>query len=134
LVTLLLTLGFSSCSKEDISMLVGEGTAIISGIVSDKGTGAPLKEIKIIYEAYDLRGRLIDTKTSYSSGEGIYTIEATGYTSAINCTLTASGTDNGYSESRIELSIDWNGPSYNSAEGSFVVNDCNFFLTKSAMR
>lgn len=115
-------------------MLVGEGTAIISGIVSDKGTGIPLKEIKIIYEAYDLRGRLIDTKTSYSSGEGIYTIEAAGYTSAINCTLTASGTDNGYSESRIELSIDWNGPSYNSAEGSFVVNDCNFFLTKSAVR
>ena len=115
-------------------MLVGEGTAIISGIVSDKGTGIPLKEIKIIYAAYDLRGRLIDTKTSYSSGEGIYTIEAAGYTSAINCTLTASGTDNGYSESRIELSIDWNGPSYNSAEGSFVANDCNFFLTKSAVR
>lgn len=131
-ILLLSILGISSCSMADISMLSGEGTAIISGMVSDKDTKVPLKDIKIIYEAYDLKGRLIDTKTSYSSGEGVYTIEADGYTSDINCVLTAAGKDKGYSESHIDLSISWSGPSYNIEEGIFIVNDCNFFLTKSA--
>ena len=47
-------------------MLVGEGTVIVSGVVSDKDTGAILKDITITYESYDLRGKMIQTKKSYS--------------------------------------------------------------------
>ena len=47
-----------SCAKEDGCMLTGEGTVIISGIVSDKETGALMQEAKITYEAYDLKGKV----------------------------------------------------------------------------
>ena len=121
-----------SCSKEDCCMLVGEGTVIISGVVSDKDTGAILKDITITYESYDLRGKIIQTKKSYSSSNGTYVIEANGYTSKITCTLTASVTDGSYSESQIELNVDWNGSMFNAETDTFVVNDCNFHLQKSA--
>lgn len=121
-----------SCSKEDCCMLVGEGTVIISGVVSDKDTGAILKDITITYESYDLRGKMIQTKKSYSSSNGTYVIEANGYTSKITCTLTASVNDGSYSESKIELNVDWNGSMFNAETDTFVVNDCNFHLQKSA--
>ena len=113
-------------------MLVREGTVIISGVVSDKDTGAILKDITITYESYDLRGKMIQTKKSYSSSNGTYVIEANGYTSKITCTLTASVTDGSYSESQIELNVDWNGSMFNAENDTFVVNDCNFHLQKSA--
>lgn len=121
-----------SCTKESGCMLVGEGTVIISGIVSDQNTGALLKDATITYESYDLRGKMIQTKKSYSSSNGTYVIEANGYTSKITCTLTASVTDGSYSESQIELNVDWNGSMFNAETDTFVVNDCNFHLQKSA--
>ena len=120
------------CTKEDVSMLTGEGSVIISGIISDYDTGAPLKDIPVTYKAFSLRGRMIDTKTAYTSDEGIYTIEAEGYTTEINCLLTASESTGTYSESQIELNIDWNGTSFNQDEMSFIVNNCNFYLKKAA--
>ena len=113
-------------------MLVGEGTVIVSGVVSDKDTGAILKDITITYESYDLRGKMIQTKKSYSSSNGTYVIEANGYTSKITCTLTASVPVGCYSESQIELNVDWNGSMFNAETDTFVVNDCNFHLQKSA--
>ena len=113
-------------------MLSGEGTLIVSGIISDKDTATPLKDITVTYKAYSSKGRLLETKTAYSSGEGIYTVEAQGYTSEINCILTASDAQGSYSESQIELNIDWNGPSFNEETNTFVVNNCNFYLKKDA--
>ena len=88
-------------------MLVGEGTVIISGIVSDQNTGALLKDATITYESYDLRGKMIQTNKSYSSSNGTYVIEANGYTSKITCTLTASVPDGsgGRSEGYRNLSV-----------------------------
>lgn len=121
-----------SCTKESGCMLVGEGTVIISGIVSDQNTGALLKDATITFKSYNLRGKLLKTKTSYSSGNGTYVIEDSGYTSEITCILTASVPDGSYSESQIELNVDWNGSMFNAETDTFVVNDCNFHLQKSA--
>ncbi len=116
--------------KDHYSILSGEGTIIISGVISDKETGTPLKDIKVIYEAYSIKGRLIATKTAYTSGEGIYTIESEGYTSEVNCTVAAEGEEKGYSQSKTELHIDWSGSTFSTEQNAFYVNDCNFYLQK----
>lgn len=111
-------------------MLEGEGTVIITGIISDKDSGKPLKDIKVGYEAYSLRGKLIDTKTVYSSSDGTYTIENSGYTTVINCILKASDSENIYTEGEIELNVYWEGSPFNVEDETFVVNNCNFYLKK----
>lgn len=127
---ILAALSAISCSKEDASLLTGEGTVIITGIVTDIETGAVIQDIKITFDAYSPKGRLLDTKTSYSSSDGIYSIEADGFTSMLECRLTASDEKNTYSKAEIEISVPWNGTSFNSKNGEFVINDCNFYLQK----
>lgn len=59
---ILAALSAISCSKEDASLLTGEGTVIITGIVTDIETGAVIQDIKITFDAYSPKGRLLDTK------------------------------------------------------------------------
>lgn len=120
----------SACSKAEVCMLEGEGTVVISGIVSDKTSTSPLKDMKIVYEAYTTRGKLIDTKTVYSSGDGTYTVEGSGYTSEIKCVLKASDSSKSYANGKIELHVDWNGSPYNKEVSTFFVNDCNIYMRK----
>lgn len=120
----------TACTKDSVCLLEGDGTVIITGVVSDKDSGTPLKDIKILYEAYSLRGKLIDTKTVYSSGDGTYTIENGGYTSEINCILKTVDSENIYSVGEIELNVDWNGSPFNKETSTFIVNNCNFYLKK----
>lgn len=120
----------SACSKADLCLLEGEGTVVISGIVSDKTSISPLKDMKIVYEAYTTRGKLIDTKTVYSSSDGTYTVESSGYTSEIRCVLKASDSSKSYANGKIELHVDWNGSPYNKVVSTFVVNDCNIYMRK----
>ena len=111
-------------------MLEGEGTVIISGVVSDKSSTSPVKDMKIIFEAYTTRGKLIDSKTVYSSSDGTYTVESSGYTSEINCILKASDSSDTYAESTVELNVDWNGSPFNKATRTFFVNNCNFYMKR----
>lgn len=120
----------SACSKADLCLLEGEGTVVISGIVSDKTSISPLKDMKIVYEAYTTKGKLIDTKTVYSSSDGTYTVESSGYTSEIRCVLKASDSSKSYANGKIELQVDWNGSPYNKEVRTFVVNDCNIYMRK----
>lgn len=120
----------AACSKDDVCMLEGEGTVIISGVVSDKATTRPIKDMKIIFEAYTTRGKLIDSKTVYSSSDGTYTVESSGYTSEINCILKASDSSDTYAESTVELNVDWNGSPFNKATRTFFVNNCNFYMKR----
>ena len=120
----------AACSKDDVCMLEGEGTVIISGVVSDKSSTSPVKDMKIIFEAYTTRGKLIDSKTVYSSSDGTYTVESSGYTSEINCILKASDSSDTYAESTVELNVDWNGSTFNKATRTFFVNNCNFYMKR----
>ena len=61
-------------------------------------------------------------------------VEAEGYTSEINCTMTASDNEGNYIESKIELNIDWNSSVFNAETGIFFVNDCNFHLQKATKK
>lgn len=123
-------LALTSCSKDDSSLLEGEGTIIITGIVTDMATGNPLRDIKITFEAYTPKGRLIETKTSYSSSDGIYGVEADGFNGIVNCIMTAEDASGVYQKAKIEINIPWKGTSFNREKGIFVVNDCNFYLDK----
>lgn len=120
----------AACSKDDVCMLEGEGTVIISGVVSDKSSTSPVKDMKIIFEAYTTRGKLIDSKTVYSSSDGTYTVESSGYTSEINCILKASDSSDTYAESTVELNVDWNGSPFDKATRTFFVNNCNFYMKR----
>lgn len=131
---LLLALSVTSCMKDHYSMLAGEGTIIISGVISDKETGMPLKDIKVVYEACSPKGSLIVTKTAYTSDQGIYTIESEGYTTEVNCTVTAEGAEKGYSQSMTDLHIDWSGSTFSVEKNTFYVNDCNFYLQKNVSK
>lgn len=48
----------------------------------------------------------------------------------LECRLTASDEKDTYSKAEIEISVPWNGTSFNSKNGEFVINDCNFYLQK----
>jgi hypothetical protein len=130
ILSFLLLMLVAACSKGDECMLDGKGTVIISGVVSDKSTTSPVKDMKIIYEAYTTRGKLIDSKTVYSSSDGTYTVESSGYSSEINCVLKASDSSDTYADSVIELNVDWNGSPFNKATCSFIVNNCNFYMKR----
>ena len=108
------------------------GQILLDGkdIWSDKATTRPIKDMKIIYEAYTTRGKLIDSKTVYSSSDGTYTVESSGYTSEINCILKASDSSDTYAESTVELNVDWNGSPFNKATRTFFVNNCNFYMKR----
>ena len=134
LCLIIATLAFPSCAMDGVSLLTGEGSVMISGLITDKTTGTPLKDIKVTYQSYSLKGKLIDTQIVYSSSDGTYTVEAEGYTSEINCTMTASDNEGNYIESKIELNIDWNSSVFNAETGIFFVNDCNFHLQKATKK
>lgn len=130
-ILILSVMGLLSCAMEEASQLEGEGTVIIAGIVTDADTGAPLRNIKITFEAFSPKGRLIETMTAYSSSDGIYGIEAEGFRNVVNCVLTASEQNGAYKEARIDINIPWDGASFDREKGIFVVNDCNFYLHKN---
>lgn len=120
----------SACSKADVCLLEGEGTVVVSGIVSDKSSTSPLNDMKIVFEAYSTRGKLIDTQTVYSSSDGTYTVESSGYTSEIKCILKASDSSKSYTNGKIELHVDWDGSPFNKETNTFFVNNCNFYMKK----
>ena len=64
----------------------------INGVVSDVASNAPLSGIKVTLEAFaeNSPSLLPDaTKTATTDEKGVYTIEASGFSGTISCTLTA---------------------------------------------
>ena len=76
----------------------------------------------------------VDDKYPKPTNKGIYTIESEGYTTEVNCTVTAEGTEKGYSQSITDLHIDWSGSTFSVEKNTFYVNDCNFYLQKNVSK
>ena len=74
------------------------------------------------------------TKTVYTDGNGVYTVEVEGFSENIICTLTAECTNQNqikYEAQTNKVHVSWNGISFDQSKGVFVVNDCNFQMKKA---
>lgn len=126
-----------SCSKAflgtDDPGSAGERTIVVSGVVSDVATNNLLTGIKITFAAYSADNSIsilpLTTKTVYTDGKGVYTVEVKGLSGNLNCTLTAESTEQSevrYESMTNKVLVSWTGTSFDPKKGLFVVNDCNF--------
>ena len=137
LALIVLAAATSSCSKaflggDDVSH-DGDLTMIVSGVASDVATNAPLTGIKVTFSAYpaDNSNSILPlvTKTVYTDGNGVYSVEANGFSENVTCTLTAESTsqnETSYETMTNKILVTWSGSSFDQGKGRFVVNDCNF--------
>lgn len=120
-----------SCSTEDGRLVpLQDGVVVITGSVSEAGTGAPLQDVRITLEAKSESDITIDRKTSYSTSDGIFTIRTGRLKKVSRCILTANAKE-GYEDSNIEVVISPDEYSYNPKERILHVNDCNFYMQKT---
>ena len=113
--------------------LDGNLTIAVSGVASDVATNTPLTGIKVTFAAYPADNPIsilpLATKTVYTDGNGVYTVEVTGFNENVTCTLTAESTDQNevrYEPMTNKILVSWTGNSFDAKKGIFVVNDCNF--------
>lgn len=138
LMALLGTTVLSSCSKDFAApdmMETPDGRHnrfIISGLVTDAQNDKPLNDIKIRFEAYPqdkINTVPIATSEVYTTSEGIFFIEVTGFDSTpLHCILTATDPQTYYQDRKTNVIVSWSGPSYDAYNKTIVVNDCNFQL------
>lgn len=122
---------------DDNTTLDGEYSVMMSGLVSEIGGGNnPIAGIRITFSAFEensISVMPVVTKTVYTDGNGVYSVEAGGFSEAIRCTITASSTAQNsvqYEEQSQEILVTWNGDSFDPETSTFFVNNCNFLLKK----
>lgn len=130
-----------SCSlallNSDEAALDGNCTVIISGAVSDLESNSPVTGIRITFAAYPenmLYPLPLITKTAYSDSNGLYSVEAFGFSDVITCKVTAESVDHKalpYEKSVNEILIQWSGEGFDEETMTFFVNNCNFQLKKT---
>ena len=122
--------------SDDIAMNEDNLTVVVNGIVSDVTSNSTLTGIKITFEAFKGEteaGSPLESKTVYTDSNGIYSLQAEGFTDAITCILTAESTDQNetqYVTLTNKIVVTWTGSSYDEEEGTFYVNNCNFQMLK----
>lgn len=133
---LLISAAFVGCNvgilDDKSKVLDGDGVLIINGTVSDKADGSPLEDIKIVFNAYPSKGdkRSALTLTEYTSSKGVFIIRAEGFSDNVHCVISAEDDKGIYSSSYTDINVTWCGTAYDINNNSFVVNDCNFHLSK----
>lgn len=127
-----------SCDKallsDDVYEMDGDYRIVVTGSVSDLTDNAPLENIKVSLDAYPpsvLYPLPIITMTVYTTNKGLFSFDATGFTSSIICSIKAESTDGLYASSTQEINVSWTGPTFDQENNTFFVNDCNFKLTKA---
>ena len=144
LMALLGTTVLSSCSNDFAAPDMMEtpdsrhNRFIISGLVTDAQNDKPLNDIKVCFEAYPqdkINTAPIATSEVYTTSEGIFFIEVTGFDSTpLHCILTATDPQAYYKNRTTNVIVSWSGPSYDAYNKTFVVNDCNFQLSLSSAK
>lgn len=128
-----------SCSMEMFDAeadIPGASRSIfISGVVCDAQTGQALEDIKIAFTAFLQDDTDADPALSdevYTGNKGTFTIQ-TPETEAgsLVCKLTASDQKGLYESHTKQIIVTWRGTSYDREMNMYVVNDCNFKLTKA---
>ena len=122
--------------SDDIAKNEDNLTVVVNGIVSDVASNSTLTGIKITFEAYSgetISGSPLASKTVYTDSNGLYTVQAEGFSDAITCIVTAESTNQNeeqYETMTNKVVVTWAGSSYDMDKGTFFVNDCNFQMRK----
>lgn len=112
-------------------MIEGEQSVLISGSVIDAVTNEPVDGAKITFTAFESGKRSGDDhfeQNVYSGSNGTFNILVERISTSVSCILKTEA--EGYRSEEKAVIISWSGPSYDSANSTFVVNECNFFLVK----
>lgn len=115
----------------------GSHSVVISGAVSELGTGTPLSGIKITLQAMPVNVLYplpISTLNEYTDSKGNFSLTAGGFSDVITCKVTASSPDPEtipYAPASQEHHISWSGPSYDAGTLTFFVNNCNFQMKRN---
>jgi hypothetical protein len=141
LVLTLLAAISASCSMaflgDEESAMDGDLTLVITGVVSDVVTNAPISDIKITFSAFaenSLSVLPIASTTATTDSKGIYTVEIFGFAKPVTCSLTAASTDqtaDEYVTMTNKIFVNWSGSSFDNTSRTFYVNDCNFQMKKN---
>jgi hypothetical protein len=105
---------------------------IVNGVVSDIASNSIITGIKITFSAYTddtTADPPLVTKTVYTDSNGIYTVEADGFSDSITCIITAESTSQNqtqYETVTNKVVVTWSGSSFNPEENTFFANECNF--------
>jgi hypothetical protein len=122
-----------SCSAEEYGEITyAERTMLVSGSVSDV-SGNALEDITITLKAYpqdDAAAAPVTSETTYTSNKGTYSIRTIGAAEPLLCIITAEDMNGIYENQTQQVLISWKGMSFDEASNMFVVNDCNFQLSK----
>ena len=105
---------------------------LVSGSVSDV-SGNALEDITITLKAYpqdDTAAAPLTSETTYTSNKGTYSIRTIGAAEPLLCIITAEDMNGIYENQTQQVLISWKGMSFDEASNMFVVNDCNFQLSK----
>lgn len=131
---LLAAVVIASCSKSDAAGPEGNHI-MISGIVTDTYSGKALEDIKIEFQAYPknrLNAKPVATSETYTNSEGLFVIQVSDLSSTpLRCKVTATDPQEFYQKRETNVIISWKGISFDSHNDTFVVNDCNFQLTRA---
>lgn len=141
LVLTLLAAISASCSMaflgDEEAAMDGDLTLVITGVVSDVVTNAPVSDINVTFSAFaenSLSVLPMTSMTATTDSKGIYTVEIFGFSRPVTCTLTATSTDqtaDEYETMTNKIVVNWRGSSFDNASSTFYVNDCNFQMKKN---
>lgn len=123
-----------SCSEGmyETEIPYSERTMLVSGSVSDM-SGNALEDITIKLKAYpqdNAEADPVTSETTYTSNKGTYSIHAKGAEMPLLCIVTAEDMKGIYESQTQQVLISWKNMSFDEIANMFVVNNCNFQLSK----
>ena len=132
-----------SCSSvllldpKDKAQVVEDLKLTVNGVVSDVTSNAPIEGMKITLQAYaeNSPSLLPDaTKTVFTDDKGVYTIEATGFSGAVTCIVTAQSPEEAdvkYETTSNKIVVNWSGSSFDAESNTAYINECNFQMSRA---
>ncbi|MBR5567538.1 MAG: hypothetical protein IKW27_02230 [Bacteroidales bacterium] len=111
-------------------------TILITGVISDNDTSTPLEGISVsvkVYPQNDPSAPSIASAIVYTDSNGIFTTETVGAYEPLLCVLDVKDENGIYESQTQQVMISWNSPSFDYESNTFIVNDCNFQLSRSSV-
>ncbi len=105
---------------------------LISGAVSDQ-SGNILEDIAVTFQAYpidDSSASPLFSVTEYTNSLGVYTLRCVGIDTPVRCIIAANDQKQAYQSQINEVIVSWTGDAFDQETNTFVVNNCNFILTR----
>ncbi len=129
--TLMLLLSVTAALSCDKERMPEECAITVTGTASDIITNLPIKEIKLtMYALENGNYEKISIQTAYTDYDGRFIIEMSGFRSPTSFTIKAEDPNGVYGISTHEIPLVTWSSSYNISQGTFYVNECDFYMKK----